>query len=272
MGTSSQPIKIIITGATGRMGRMLLQAVLTDPQFELCGAVSHQDDPLITVDAGTLIGLSSANITITANLAELIDTTDIVIDFTTPDACIEHVKLCQQHHKKMVVGTTGLNSEQQTILHQAAQDTAIVWAPNMSIGVNLLWKLLAQAAQTLAEHADIEIIEAHHRNKVDAPSGTALKMGQVIAEVLERDLSTCAIYGREGQEGPRKPETIAFSTIRAGDIIGDHTALFACDGERIEITHKASDRSIYSRGALKAALYLSNKDSGFYTMQNVLGL
>lgn len=268
----SQPIKTIITGATGRMGRMLLQAVLTDPQFELCGAIAHQHDPLLAIDAGALVGLASANTSITANLVAVIEVADVVIDFTTPDACVEHVALCQQYHKKIVIGTTGLSVEQQAFLHQAAQNIAIVWAPNMSIGVNLLFKLLEQAAQTLGEQADIEIIEAHHRNKVDAPSGTALKMGQVIADVLERDLASCAIYGREGQEGSRKTETIGFSTIRAGDIIGDHTALFACAGERIEITHKASDRTIYSRGALKAAHYLMTKTNGFYTMQHVLNL
>ena len=185
---------------------------------------------------------------------------------------MQNVELCRQHGKGIVIGTTGLSNDQKTELTKAAKDTAIVFAPNMSIGVNLVFKLLEMATEVLGDDADVEVIDVHHRHKVDSPSGTALKMGELVADTLGRDLQKCAVYGREGYTGPRKREAIGFATVRAGDVIGDHTVLFACEGERVEVTHKASSRVIYARGSLRAVRFVSDKQSGLFDMQDVLGL
>lgn len=265
-------INVGVIGASGRMGRMLLQAVINHPQMQLCAAIVPADDNLLGVDAGALVGVAQCGVVLSHQLESVLPTANAMIDFTNADATMNHVELCRQYKTPLVIGTTGLDEHQKQTLSAAAQEFPIVFAPNMSVGVNVLWKLLQVAAQVLGDDADVEITEAHHRNKVDAPSGTALKMGEVIAQTLGRDLKQCAVYHREGITGPRARESIGFSTIRAGDTIGDHTALFACEGERIEITHKASNRDIYAKGALKAVLFLQDKPNGLFDMQDVLGL
>ena len=265
-------IRVAVVGAVGRMGRMLLQAVAGDEQCQLGAAVIMHGESLLGVDAGELVGVGSLGVPLTDDLAKVVDDFDVLIDFTTPQATMAHVELCRVHGKGIVIGTTGLSQEQKDTLAQAAQETAVVFAPNMSIGVNLVFRLLEVAARVLGDDADIEIIEAHHRHKVDSPSGTALKMGEVVADTLGRDLQTCALYGREGHIGPRERETIGFATLRGGDVIGDHTVLFACEGERVEVTHKASSRVIYARGALRAVHFIAGQRAGLFDMQDVLGL
>jgi len=206
------------------------------------------------------------------DLASVVDQFDVLIDFTRPDASMAFIETCRQAGKKLVIGTTGYSDAQKALISEAAKDVAIVMAPNMSVGVNLSLKLLEMTAKVMGDYTDIEVIEAHHRHKVDAPSGTALRMGEVIADALGRDLKDCAIYGREGNTGERDRKTIGFSTIRAGDIVGEHTVMFADDGERVEITHKATSRMTFANGAIRAAVWLADKDSGLYDMQDVLGL
>lgn len=264
--------RVAVVGAAGRMGRMLVEAVATDEGCQLGAATVKPGSSLLGVDAGELVGVGSLGVPLTDDLAAVVDRFDVLIDFTSPDLTMKNVELCREHGKGLVIGTTGLPSEQKARLAEAAEETAIVFAPNMSIGVNLVFKLLETAARILDQDADIEVIEAHHRHKVDSPSGTALKMGEVVADTLGRDLEKCAVYGREGHTGPRDRETIGFATIRAGDVIGDHTVLFACEGERVEITHKASSRVIYARGSIRAVRFLAGKSSGLYDMQDVLGL
>ena len=265
-------IRVAIVGAAGRMGRMLVEAVAADEQCMLGAAIIKPGEPVVGVDVGDLVGVGTLNVLLTDDLRSVVDDFDVVIDFTSPQSTMAHVELCRQYGKGIVIGTTGLNSEQTAVLAKAAEETAIVFAPNMSIGVNLVFKLLEVAAKVLGDDADIEVIEAHHRHKVDSPSGTALKMGEVVAETLGRELQNCAVYGREGHTGPRKRDTIGFATVRAGDVIGDHTVLFASEGERVEITHKASSRVIYARGSMRAVRFISTKSSGLYDMQDVLGL
>ncbi|MGI2028500.1 4-hydroxy-tetrahydrodipicolinate reductase [Endozoicomonas acroporae] len=264
--------RVAIAGAAGRMGRMLVEAVAADQQCRLGAAIIKPGDSLLGVDAGDLAGVGSLGVPLTDSLEAVVNDFDVLIDFTTPDLTMQNVAQCQQYGKGIVIGTTGLSNGQKAELAKAAEDTAIVFAPNMSIGVNLVFKLLEMAARVLGDDADIEVIEAHHRHKVDSPSGTALKMGEVVADTLGRDLQKCAVYGREGYTGPRDRETIGFATVRAGDVIGDHTVLFACEGERVEVTHKASSRVIYARGALRAVRFMSDKKSGLFDMQDVLGL
>jgi len=206
------------------------------------------------------------------DLASVVDQFDVLIDFTRPDASMAFIETCRQAGKKLVIGTTGYSDAQKARISEAAKDVAIVMAPNMSVGVNLSLKLLEMTAKVMGDYTDIEVIEAHHRHKVDAPSGTALRMGEVIADALGRDLKDCAIYGREGNTGERDRKTIGFSTIRAGDIVGEHTVMFADDGERVEITHKATSRMTFANGAVRAAVWLADKDSGLYDMQDVLGI
>lgn len=265
-------IKVAIMGAAGRMGRTLVQAVVADPETEIVIALEQAGNALIGKDIGEVVGIEHLAVPITSDLAENIDRCDVVIDFTSPEATLAHLALCRTAHKAMVIGTTGFSVEQRVLIEQAAQDIAIVFAPNMSIGINLSLKLLEIAAQVLGNTTDIEIIEAHHRHKVDAPSGTALKMGEVIAQTLNRDLSKCALYGRQGKIGEREHHTIGFETIRAGDIVGEHTVMFADEGERLEITHRASSRMTFAKGAVRAVRWLTPWEKGLFDMQDVLGL
>ena len=265
-------LRIGILGAGGRMGRALIQATVEESQAKLAAAIDRAGGASVGVDAGVLAGVDAQGVVVGDALAAVLSELDVVIDFTAPEATLAHAAACKEAGVAMVIGTTGLNEAQLAALRAAAEQTAIVFAPNMSVGVNLVFKLLDIASRVLGDSVDIEIIEAHHRHKVDAPSGTALRMGEVIADALGRDLKQCAVYGREGQTGPRDRQTIGFETIRAGDIVGDHTALFAADGERVEITHKASSRMTFARGAVRAALWLRGKAPGLYDMQDVLDL
>lgn len=265
-------IHVAITGAAGRMGRHLLDACQQTEEVRCTVASEHPDSSFIGADAGELAGIGRLNIPMTADLTPLIDRFDVLIDFTRPAATLNHLALCQAAGKAMVIGTTGLSAEQKTAITRAAECIPIVFAPNMSVGVNLCFKLLEMAAQVLSNEVDIEIIEAHHRHKVDAPSGTALAMGQVVARTLGRDLEQCAVYGRQGVTGERDRSTIGFATVRAGDIVGEHTVLFADVGERIEITHRASSRMTFARGAVRAAAWLAGRGPGLFDMQDVLGL
>lgn len=265
-------IHVAIAGAAGRMGRQLLDACSRVESIRCSVASEHPDSPFIGADAGEIAGIGRLGIPITADLAPLVDRFDLLIDFTKPAVTIAHLALCRSAGKAMVIGTTGLSTEQKAEIAAGAARIPIVFAPNMSVGVNLCLKLLELAARTLGDSVDIEIFEAHHRHKVDAPSGTALAMGQTIAGVLGRDLAQCAVYGREGVTGERDRNTIGFATIRAGDIVGDHTVLFADDGERIEITHRASSRMTFAKGAARAAAWLANRPPGLYDMRDVLDL
>lgn len=261
--------KIAIAGAAGRMGRHLIQACAASDELTLTQAIEKQDNSLIGSDAGLIAGIEAQNLLISDSLEA--DKFDILIDFTHPTVTANYLDFCLQNNKKMVIGTTGCDEALEQRLGDAGATIAIVYAPNMSIGVNLCLQLLQTVASVLGDTVDIEIIEAHHRHKVDAPSGTALKMGRVIAESLGRDLDSCAVYGREGQIGPRQRQTIGFASIRAGDIVGEHTVLFAAEGERIEITHKASSRMTFANGAIRASHWISQQDPGLYSMQDVLG-
>lgn len=265
-------LRVAIVGASGRMGLCLVKASALSENTEFTVAISRAESSSIGKDAGELAGIGSTNIIVVDNLAAATDQFDVLIDFTRPDASMEYIEICRQAGKKIVIGTTGYSEEQKAIINTAAQDVAIVLAPNMSVGVNLSLKLLEMTAKVMGDYTDIEVIEAHHRHKVDAPSGTALRMGEVIADALGRDLKDCAIYGREGNTGERDRKTIGFSTIRAGDIVGEHTVMFADEGERIEITHKASSRMTFANGAVRAAVWLENKTDGLYDMQDVLGI
>jgi len=263
---------VAIAGAAGRMGRTLIEACGQESNTTLTVALEHPESQVIGRDAGELAGLGSLDVSVMADLAAVIKHFDVLIDFTTPQATLSHLTACHAARKRMVIGTTGFSAEQRDTIAQAAQDIAIVFAPNMSVGVNLTFKLLEMAAKVLGENIDIEIIEAHHRHKADAPSGTALRMGEIIAQTLGRDLSACAVYGRQGKTGERDHQTIGFETIRAGDIVGEHTVMFADVGERVEITHKASSRMTFAKGAVRAVLWLMQKEKGLFDMQDVLGL
>jgi 4-hydroxy-tetrahydrodipicolinate reductase len=264
-------MKIAVAGADGRMGRMLVEAITAAPDAELSGALGVAGSPSLGADAGAFSG-HLTGVVIHADLDQGLRGADCLIDFTRPEGTLRHLEYCAAHGIKMVIGTTGFDEAGKAAIRAAAEKTAIVFAPNMSVGVNVTMKLLEMAAKSFAEGYDIEIIEAHHRHKVDAPSGTALKMGEVIADALGRDLKQCAVYGREGVTGERDPSTIGFATVRGGDIVGDHTVLFAGIGERIEISHKSSSRVTYANGSLRAARFLADKAAGLYDMQDVLGL
>jgi 4-hydroxy-tetrahydrodipicolinate reductase len=254
------------------MGRSLIEAIQQHDDAVLSVATERPGSSMLGADAGELSAIGTLGISVTDDLAKHADQFDVLIDFTRPDVTLENLALCQQHGKRHVIGTTGLSDEQRKTIEAAAQDIAIVFAPNMSVGVNLCFKLLEMAATVLGDDVDIEIIEAHHRHKIDAPSGTALRMGEVIADTLGRDLKKCAVYGREGVTGERDSKTIGFETIRAGDIVGDHTVMFAAQGERVEITHKASSRMTFARGAVRAAHWLMQQEKGLFDMQDVLAL
>ncbi|MCB1802091.1 MAG: 4-hydroxy-tetrahydrodipicolinate reductase [Gammaproteobacteria bacterium] len=265
-------IRVAVVGAAGRMGKTLIQAVHAAEGVVLAAATERPDSSLVGVDAGELAGVGKLDVLISHSLTKVVDAFDVVIDFTGPAATMVHLDVCRQHGKAMVIGTTGLDEAQKAAINAAAKDIGIVFAPNMSVGVNLCFKLLELAARVMGDEADIEIIEAHHRHKVDAPSGTALRMGEVVAATLGRDLTDVAVYGRQGQTGARDPKTIGFETIRAGDVVGEHTVWFATEGERVEITHKASSRMTFASGAVRAAAWLAGQGKGRYDMQDVLGL
>ena len=271
IATTAPLCRVAVAGASGRMGRMLIEALRASDDCVLAGALDVTESPAIGSDATAFLGYASA-VPITADIAEGLKNADVLIDFTRPEGTLAHLAVCRQLGVKMVIGTTGFSEEQKAQIADGAKHTAIVMAPNMSVGVNVTLKLLQMAAKAMATGYDIEIIEAHHRHKVDAPSGTALKMGEVIADALGRDLNECAVYAREGVTGERDPSSIGFATIRGGDIVGDHTVLFAGIGERIEITHKSSSRSTYAQGSLRAVRFLTGHSTGMFDMFDVLGL
>jgi len=264
-------MKFCIAGASGRMGRMLIEAVLASEGDSLSGALDRAGSPAIGEDAAAFSG-RPCGVSITDDLATGLRGADVLIDFTRPDGTLAHLAACRAQGVAAVIGTTGFDDAGKAAIAEAAREIPVVFAPNMSVGVNVVLRLLDMAARALATGYDIEVIEAHHRHKVDAPSGTALAMGEVVAQALGRDLKDCAVYAREGHTGPRDPSSIGFATIRGGDIVGDHTVLFAGTGERIEISHKSSSRQGYAQGSLRAAHFLAGKPAGLYDMADVLGL
>ncbi len=263
--------RIAILGAAGRMGRMLVQAVQTNPAVKLAAAIEFPQSPLLGVDAGSLAGIEDQGVAIVGSLDEA-DGFDVLVDFTRPEPSLSALAFCQAQQRRMVIGTTGFSAEQRELIQAASREIPIVMAANYSVGVNLSLKLLELAARTLGDTVDIEVIEAHHRHKVDAPSGTALAMGEAVAGALDKNLKDVAVYARQGHTGERVPGSIGFSTIRAGDIVGEHTVMFVADGERVEITHKASSRMTFADGAIRAAQWLGSRQNGFYDMQDVLAL
>lgn len=265
-------MKVGIIGAAGRMGRTLIEAVQAFDGLTLGAAVDVPGSSLIGADAGELVGAGKLGVALGDDLAKVVEDADVFIDFTIPEATMANIRICRAAGRRLVIGTTGLTDDQKAELREASGDMAICFAANYSVGVTLCLKLLDTAARVLGDEVDIEVIEAHHRHKIDAPSGTALAMGEVVAEALGRDLKECAVYGREGRTGARERKTIGFETIRAGDIVGEHTVMFAADGERVEITHKATSRMNFARGAVRAAAWLAARERGLYDMQDVLGL
>lgn len=263
--------RIAIAGASGRMGRMLIEEIRTAPDCELTGALDIPESPNMGSDATAFLGYASG-VSITSDLVSGLKGSNTLIDFTRPEGTLNHIRVCRDFGVNAVIGTTGFSDAQKAEIAQAARDIAIVMAPNMSVGVNVTLKLLEMAAKALSTGYDIEVIEAHHRHKIDAPSGTALKMGEVIAQALGRNLKDCAVYAREGITGERDPSSIGFATVRGGDIVGDHTVLFAGIGERIEVTHKSSSRATYAQGSLRAARFLHGQKTGLFDMFDVLGL
>ncbi len=266
-----KPVRIAVAGVNGRMGKMLVQAVAQHPQAVLSGALEHSASEALGLDAGLPSGIQTG-IAVSSDIDAVLSQSDVLIDFTRPDASLPLIERCAATGVKMVIGTTGYNDAGKAAIAKAAQQTGIVFSANYSVGVNLTFHILDTVARVLNEGYDIEIIEAHHRHKIDAPSGTALRMGEVIAHALGRDLKECAVYGREGHTGARDTQTIGFATVRGGDIVGDHTALFATEGERVEITHKASSRMTFASGAVRAAVWLSARGNGLFDMQDVLNL
>lgn len=264
--------RIAVHGAAGRMGRALIEACVQHPQLELTAAVERPGSGVLGVDAGQLAGLGELKVKVSESVAEIAPLFDVLVDFTRPEPSLVALEVCRTQGKKMVIGTTGFPDTGKKQIAAAATEVGIMFAPNMSVGVNLCFKLLDLAARVMGDDVDIEVIEAHHRHKVDAPSGTALRMGEIVAQALNRDLSNCAVYGREGNTGERERKTIGFETIRAGDIVGEHTVMFADIGERVEITHKAGSRMTFAKGAMRAAEWLMRQPPGLYDMQDVLGL
>jgi 4-hydroxy-tetrahydrodipicolinate reductase len=264
-------VRIAIAGASGRMGRMLAETALRDERIELAAAFERRGCEAIGRSVGELCGAACA-LRITDDFAAGLAGLDCLIDFTRPEGTLAHLEACRRHRVGMVIGTTGFDAAGRQAIVEAAHEIPIVFAPNMSVGVNVVLKLLDTAARILSEGYDIEIVEAHHRHKVDSPSGTALRMGEVVAQALGRDLRQCAIYGREGVTGERDPSTIGFATVRGGDIVGDHTVMFCGTGERVEVSHKAGSRMPYALGLMRAAAFLADKANGLFDMQDVLGL
>lgn len=267
----SAPLRIAVAGASGRMGRMLVEAVAAADDMALAGALDVPGSPALGQDAAAFLGRTSG-VAITADLRAGLANAQVLIDFTRPEGTLAHLAVCRELGVKAVIGTTGFDDAQKAQIAAHARQLAIMMSPNMSVGVNVVLRLLDVAARALDQGYDIEVIEAHHRHKVDAPSGTALKMGEVLAHALGRELKDCAVFAREGITGERDPSTIGFATVRGGDIVGDHTVLFAGTGERIEITHRSASRATYAQGALRACRFLAGRDSGLYGMDEVLGL
>ncbi|KGQ32962.1 dihydrodipicolinate reductase [Gallibacterium genomosp. 2] len=265
-------LRIAVVGAGGRMGRQLIQAIAKADGVQLTAAFERKDSSLVGSDAGELAGIGHNGITISDNLAQQADTFDLLIDFTRPEGTLAHLEFCSANNKKMVIGTTGFDEQGKQAIKHAAEKIGIVFASNYSVGVNLVFKLLEKAAKVMGDYCDIEIIEAHHRHKVDAPSGTALSMGEHIAKAMGKNLKDHAVYAREGITGERKQDQIGFATIRAGDVVGEHTVWFADEGERVEIAHKASSRMTFANGAVRAAKWLANHDKGLFDMTDVLDL
>lgn len=268
----SMPARIAVTGAIGRMGKMLIAAVHQAEGVELGAAIVLPDSSVIGADAGEIAGIGKNGVCIAGHLEDVINDFDVLIDFTSPDATLANANLCAQHGKGIVVGTTGFSEDQETQLLAYSHQLPMCKAANFSTGVNVCLNLLEKAAQTLGNDYDVEVYEAHHRHKVDAPSGTALAMGESVARGLQRDLKKVAIYGREGQTGARNSETIGFATVRGGDVVGDHTVMFLGEGERVEITHKATNRMSFANGAVRAAQWLIGQREGLYDMRDVLNL
>lgn len=265
-------IRIAVAGCSGRMGRTLIEACQESELMALGAATEWAGSSLLGVDAGEVAGVGHLNVVIVDDLAKSVDDFDLLIDFTTIEATLNHLSICVAAGKRIIIGTTGFSEVQKQQIATAGETIGVVFAPNMSVGVNLCFKLLEVAAKVMGDEVDIEVIEAHHRHKVDAPSGTALRMGEVVADALGRNLGECAVYGREGKTGARERGEIGFETIRAGDIVGEHTVMFADIGERVEITHKASSRMTFAKGAMRAAAWLMNKEHGLFDMQDVLDL
>ena len=271
LATASTPHRVAVAGASGRMGHMLIEAILSADDCVLAGALDIAGNPFLGTDAAAFLGQPSG-VAVTADLAQGLQPAQVLIDFTRPERTLAHLQVCRQLGVNAVIGTTGFSDAQKAEIAEIAQHIAIMMAPNMSVGVNVTLKLLEMAAKAMSTGYDIEIVEAHHRHKIDAPSGTALKMGEVIADALGRDLKDCAVYERYGITGERDPSSIGFATIRGGDIVGDHTVLFAGTGERIEISHKSSSRTTYAQGSLRAVRFLADKKTGLFDMFDVLGL
>ena len=264
-------LRIAIAGASGRMGRMLIEATLKDAEATLASAFDRPGSAAVGKDAGDLVG-QACGVAVVDSADAALAVADCLIDFTRPEGTLEHLALCRKHGVAMIIGTTGFDAAGKQAIADAAKEIPVVFAPNMSVGVNVVFKLLDTAARILNQGYDIEIVEAHHKHKIDAPSGTALRMGEVVANALGRNLQECAIYGREGVTGERDPSTIGFATVRGGDIVGDHDVMFCGIGERVEISHKAGSRMPYALGSLRAARFLAGKKNGLFDMQDVLGL
>lgn len=264
-------LKIAVVGAAGRMGRMIIESTLKDSEATLVSAIDQPGTPALGKDAGELVG-TPCGVLVTSDIEAGIAQASCLIDFTRPEGTLVHLEHCRRHGVAIVIGTTGFDERGKQAIADAAREIPVVFAPNMSVGVNVVFKLLDTASRIMAEGYDIEIVEAHHRHKIDAPSGTALKMGEVVAKALGRDLKQCAVYGREGVTGERDPSTIGFATVRGGDIVGDHTVMYCGTGERVEITHRAGSRMPYALGGLRAARFLAGRKSGLFDMQDVLGL
>ena len=269
---TSEAMRVAISGAAGRMGRTLVAACTERPEFECAGALEQPGHDAIGSDAGTLAGSGAIGIEVTDNPGRFLDAVDGVIDFSFPAGTAALAERCRAAGRQIVIGTTGFSAAERARIEACAADIPVLVAPNMSVGVNACFRLIEIASRILGEETDIEIIEIHHRNKVDAPSGTAVRMGEIVAESLGRDLAKCAIYGREGHTGVRERETIGFETIRGGDAVGEHTVMFAGTGERVEITHRSASRLNFAHGALRASLWLREREPGLYDMQDVLGL
>lgn len=265
-------VRVGVCGAAGRMGKTILEVCRDTDGVSIGAAIEHPESPMLGLDAGDVAGIGKQDVSIVGDIAAVADDFDVLIDFTFVEATVNNLEKCKALGKKMVIGTTGLNDEQKKEISRLSENCAVVFAPNMSIGVNLCFKLIEMAARIIGDDTDIEIIEAHHNQKKDAPSGTAIRMGEIVADTLGRDLKECAVYGRQGIGDVRDGKTIGFETIRAGDIVGDHTVMFASAGERVEITHKASNRKTFASGAVRAARWLEDKAPGLYDMEDVLGL